>query len=76
MFNTEQRLPRLVIDLLARSNGVIIKVGDASHPNEVEVVSCYPDWAERNERLPQNLREFLRLNLCEKNDSTKPDYVA
>jgi hypothetical protein len=51
VFNTEQPLPRLVIDMFAKSNGIIVKVGDTSHPNGVEVVSCYPDWAERNERL-------------------------
>jgi hypothetical protein len=32
VFETKNPLPRLVIDLFARSNGVIIKVGDASHP--------------------------------------------
>ena len=29
VFETEHRLPRLVIDLFTRSNGVVIKVGDA-----------------------------------------------
>ena len=48
VFETEYRLPRLVIDLLAKSNEIVIKVGDASHPNGIEVVGCYPDWAERN----------------------------
>ena len=33
VFNTEQRLPRFVIDLFAKSNGIIVKVGDTSHPN-------------------------------------------
>lgn len=47
VFKTEHRLPKLVIDLFMKSNGVVIKVGDASHPNAVEVVTCYPDWAER-----------------------------
>lgn len=41
VFATEERLPRLTIDLFAKSNGVIIKVGDASHPNGIEVVACY-----------------------------------
>ncbi|MDI6690975.1 MAG: hypothetical protein QME50_03790 [Candidatus Bathyarchaeota archaeon] len=51
VFPTEERLPRLTIDLFAKSNGVLTKVGDASHPNSVEVIAYYPDWAERNERL-------------------------
>jgi hypothetical protein len=59
VFNTGQRLPRLVIDLFARSNGIIVKVGDTSHPNGVEIVLCYPDWAERNERLLNQLTGAL-----------------
>jgi hypothetical protein len=59
VFNTEQRLPRFVIDLFAKSNGIIVKVGDTSHPNGVEIVLCYPDWAERNERLLNQLTEAL-----------------
>ena len=51
VFETEHWLPRLVIDLFAKSNGVIIKIGDASHPSGIEVLSCYPNWAERNERM-------------------------
>jgi len=77
VFPTEQRLPRLTIDLFAKSNGIIIKVGDASHPNSVEVVTWYPDWAERNERLFEQLNETLK-RLVEPsvlNKFEKPDYV-
>lgn len=45
VFATEHRLPRPVIDLFAKSNGVVIKVGGGNHPNGIEVVTCYPDWA-------------------------------
>lgn len=80
VFSTEQRLPRLTIDLFAKSNGVIIKVGDRSHPHAVEVIACYPDWAERNERLFEQLSDTLKRlfeaaapnNVSEK----KVDYVA
>ncbi|RLI44110.1 hypothetical protein DRO69_08125 [Candidatus Bathyarchaeota archaeon] len=41
----------MTIDLFAKSNGVVVKVGDVSHPDAVEVLALYPDWAERNERL-------------------------
>jgi hypothetical protein len=80
VFPTEQRLPRLTIDLFAKSNGVIIKVGDRSHPRAVEVIACYPDWAERNERVLEQLNDTLR-RLFEpvaqnKVDQKKVDYVA
>jgi hypothetical protein len=59
VFNTEQRLPRLVVDLFARSNGITVKVGDASHPNGIEIISCYPDWVDRNECLFDHLANVL-----------------
>jgi len=80
VFSTEQRLPRLTIDLFAKSNGVIIKVGDRSHPHAVEVIACYPDWAERNERLLEQLNDTLRRLFepaaLNKVDQKKVDYVA
>jgi hypothetical protein len=33
-------------------------VGDRTHPDAVEVIATYMDWAERNERL---LSQFVRL---------------
>ena len=78
VFATEQRLPRLTIDLFAKSNGVIIKVGDRSHPHAVEVVACYPDWAERNERLIEQLNDTLKRLIVPvaPNNLRKVDYVA
>jgi hypothetical protein len=77
VFPTEERLPRLTINLFAKSNGVIIKVGDTSHPNSVEVVVCYPDWAERNERLFEELNNTLKrlVDPSVPNKFEKPDYV-
>jgi len=77
VFATEERLPKLTIDLFAKSNGVIIKVGDASHPNGIEVVAFYPDWAERNERLFEQLNETLKrlVDPSVPNKFEKPDYV-
>ena len=60
VFEIEHQLPRLTIDLFTKSNGVVVKVGDVSHPNGIEVVACYPDWAERNERILEEIRELLR----------------
>jgi len=80
VFPTEQRLPRLTIDLFAKSNGIIIKVGDRSHPHAVEVIACYPDWAERNERVLEQLNDTLRRLFepvaLNKVDQKKVDYVA
>jgi hypothetical protein len=76
VFNTEQRLPRLIIDLFARSNGIVINVGDTSHPNAVEVVCCYPDWAEKNEHMLEEIQRLLRGGFYEKDCSTRLNYVA
>jgi hypothetical protein len=73
VFSVGERLPRLTIDLFAKSNGVTIKVGDVSHPDSVEVVACYPDWAERNERLFERLKGLLEFSAPNKLD--KPEYV-
>jgi len=77
VFPTGQRLPRLTIDLFAKSNGVIIKVGDRSHPHAVEVIACYPDWAERNERLFEQLNDTLQrlFEPAASKNLEKPDYV-
>ena len=55
VFDTKERLPYLVIDLFRKSNGVVIKVGDRTHPTSVEVIASYMDWAERNEQLLKDI---------------------
>ena len=59
VFDVKERLPYLVIDLFRQSNGVVIKVGDRTHPTGVEVIAEYMDWAERNERLGGQMLEVL-----------------
>ena len=76
VFNTEQRLPQLVIDLFAKSNGIIVKVGDASHPNGVELITSYPDWAEKNEQLLSEIRTLFSSSLQAKNHLGNVDYVS
>jgi hypothetical protein len=76
VFETEHRLPRLVIGLFEKSNGIVIKVGDASHPNALEVATCYPDWAERNEQLFEGIRGLFLKDFQEKDCFKKPDYVT
>lgn len=58
VFDTTQPLPRLTIDLFSKSNGIVIKVGDRSHPNSVEIIAHYPDWGEKTEQL---LNKFMRV---------------
>ena len=58
VFDTKERLPYLVIDLFKKSNGVVIKVGDRTHPTSIEIIASYMDWAERNEQL---LRDILTV---------------
>jgi hypothetical protein len=76
VFETGHRMPKLVIDQFTKSNGVSVEVGDASHPNAVEIVTCYPDWAERNERMLEEIRDLLRNGFYEKDYLYKPDYVT
>lgn len=59
VFDTKQALPKMTIDFFAKSNGVIIKVGDRTHPTSVEVIASYPDWAERNERMLGDFMEVM-----------------
>lgn len=58
-FETKQRLPSLTIDLFSKSNGIVIKVGDRTHPTSVEVIASYPDWGERNEKVMQQFTDVL-----------------
>ncbi|MCJ7425048.1 hypothetical protein MUP01_12405 [Candidatus Bathyarchaeota archaeon] len=55
---------------------MVVKVGDASHPNAVEVVVCYPDWAERNERMLEEIRRLVKNSSYNKGYLNKLDYVT
>jgi hypothetical protein len=57
---TGVRLPYVCVELLKESNGVKVKMGDASDPTKLEIEFCYPKWAERNERLFEQLNGTLR----------------
>jgi hypothetical protein len=49
-------------------------VGDASHPNAVEVVTYYSDPAERNKRILEEVRWLLLQGICEMN--SKQEYIT
>ena len=76
VFDTRHSLPKLTIDAFNKSNGLTIKVGDKSHPRSVEIISRYPDWAERNERLLEEIRNLQRTNDYVKEGSEKNGYVV
>jgi hypothetical protein len=63
-------------DLPSAKQGAHFKVGDANHLNAVEVVTCYPDWAERNERMFEEIKGLFRKDFQEKDRFKKPDYVT
>jgi hypothetical protein len=44
---TNQRLPPMEIRDFEESHGIIIKVGDRSHPNAIEVIAQFPAQTER-----------------------------
>ena len=80
VFGTPERLPYMEIKMFKLSNGVIIKMGDRSHPHAIEVEYCYPDWAEKNERILGQLTKMLSGEPVKpeklENKRDKPFYVS
>jgi len=62
---TGQRLPKLVITDFAESHGIIIKVGDRSHPNAVEVIAGFTE----SMRSIANFFDDLRMGLNGKTEN-------
>jgi len=62
VYPTSQRLPQMRITKYKESNGIVIKLGDRTHPHAVEVEFAYPDYAERNERVMAELVELMRAS--------------
>jgi len=60
VIETGERLPKLKVELFHRSNGVVVKAGDKSHPTSYELEITYPGWGERNELLFNNLMQLLK----------------
>jgi hypothetical protein len=75
---TGVHLPYVCVDLLRESNGVKVKMGDASDPTKLEIDFCYPKWAERNETLFEQITEILAQVLGSNHNNSLPredDYV-
>jgi hypothetical protein len=73
VFPVRQRLPKLTIDLFQKSSGIVIKVGDDTHPDSLEVLATYPDWAERNERLLKQLNDVLKQTVGAQDARSNPE---
>lgn len=63
--DTGSRLPYTKIDLFEGSNGVVVVLGDKSHPTCVELRVNLPEWVERLELL-----EHLNIRTLESNAKT------
>ena len=55
---------------------MVVKVGDTGHPKGIEVMTCYPDWAEKKERLFEEIKDPLRTATYEKNVLKDQDYIV
>ena len=76
VFPTHERLPSLTIDRFRESNGIVIKMGDRSHPHSIEFIVSYPNWAERNERLLEELLERIQNdNLSPNRNAKRPERI-
>jgi len=80
VFETSQKLPYMIIDLFKLSNGIVIKSGDKTHPNAIEVEFSYPDWQEKNERLLGYIYKMLKGEPSSKVETSpqkpKPFYIS
>jgi len=75
VFDVGERLPYAKIDFLRISNGVVITLGDRSHPTAVEIDFCLPDWAERMEKTNEEMQSLLKHlgNIFTSFTGKKPD---
>lgn len=62
VFHLRERVPYLQVNMFKMSNGMIIKLGDKSHPDALEVEFCYPDFAEKSEAALERNKKALEEN--------------
>ena len=82
VFDTGERLPYARIDLLKDSLGVIVKMGDITHPTGLEIEFAYPDFNEKNEimfarmeKVMNKFSELLNPSVDPKNVKDKDDFM-
>jgi hypothetical protein len=62
VFPSKQRLPYMVVDAFSDSHGILIKIGDRTHPNSVEVIWEVTKFQERiEEKIERKDNEILAL---------------
>lgn len=61
-----ERLPYIKIRDFKDSNGMIIKMGDRSHPHALEIDFAYPDWGEKSEATMHKLNKTFEKLLTPK----------
>ena len=80
----KKRLPYVKINKYAKSHGIKIRLGDSSHPCDVEVDWVHPDWLGRLELMQEHniktIEEFTKfmkdLSQPRKAGKDKPFYVS
>jgi hypothetical protein len=74
VFDTGEKLPYARIDLLKDSMGVVVKLGDITHPTGLEIEFAYPDFNEKNELLFKRIEKLFNqlLSSGESLDLAKP----
>lgn len=64
-YGTKQRLPQLEIKDFVESHGILIKLGDRSHPNAVEVIAEFTAAQERMMEFIENFNGVLKGGVAE-----------
>jgi len=75
-YETPQRLPYVLINDFAESHGIVIKVGDRSHPNAIEVIAEFTRKQEEiEEKVGFVFDVFQRVNGKSVGGDLKPEVV-
>lgn len=62
VFNTEQRLPYMKVQLFKGTNGIELTLGDRTHPNGAELVVNYMEQVEQAKNLIDELTKMFGLS--------------
>jgi len=79
VYDVKERLPYLVIKDFQDSNGIVIRLGDKSHPTAVEIEIEFPDWGEHIENTVLGFERTLKKLLSPKPmpmEKGDPTYVS